>query len=175
MTITTFMAVRLSGKKDAILARQRARRIAGLLHFEAREQACIAAGAFVIACQAIGQFAKPRLCFQLENQQLHIFAAETDPQLPAPSDPAAERITSLFPPTDTRGLYRLVKPLPAVDSVDAVDLNWLVHKIEAEAPASVFDEVVRQNQEVLALLHELRLYQRSGEEKPEKPSSPHAA
>jgi hypothetical protein len=174
MTIASLTAVRLRGKKDTVLARQRARRIAGLLQFDPHEQACIAAGAFVIACQAIAHFAKPRLCFQLENQQLQIFAEEANGQLTPAANPVADRLTGLFAPADAKGLYRLTKPLPG-DAVAAVDLNWLVRSVEAEAPANAFDEVVRQNQEILALLHEIRLYQRGAQEKPEKSTPSHAA
>ncbi len=175
MTILPFLALRLRGKKDALLARQRARRVATLLHFDAHEQACIAAGAFVIACQAMEQFARPRLCFQIENHQLQIFAAEGKPQLTAPAGAVPERLAGLFPPVDAKALYRLTKPLPAADTVDEPDLGWLVKSIETTAPGSAFDEIVKQNQEILALLHELRLYQQPSPEKPGKSAPHHAA
>jgi hypothetical protein len=175
MTITPFLAVRLRSKKDTVLARQRARRVASLLRFEAHEQACIAAGAFVIACQAIAQFAKPRLCFQIEDRQLQIFAVEGKAQLPPESSPAAERRAGLFPPVDAKGLYRLTKPLPSGNCVGELDLGWLVTNIEGTARGGAFDEIVRQNQEILALLHELRLYQQPAQEKSEKSPAHHAA
>ena len=65
MTITPFLVVNLRGKKDALRVRQRSRRVASLLHFGVHEQTCIAAGAFVVACQALSVLLKPRLCFQI--------------------------------------------------------------------------------------------------------------
>src|SRR5438128_309313 len=53
MTITPFLALKIRSKKDAVRARTRARRVAGLLSFDPYEQTCIAAGVFVIACQAL--------------------------------------------------------------------------------------------------------------------------
>src|ERR1051325_2451805 len=76
MTITPFLALKIRTKKDAVRARTRARRVAGLLSFDPHEQTCIAAGAFVIACQAMMLFGKARLCFQIESHQLQIFAEE---------------------------------------------------------------------------------------------------
>jgi hypothetical protein len=174
-TITPFLALRLRGKKDALLARQRARRIASLLHFDAHEQACIAAGAFVIACQALAQFGKPRLCFQIENHQLQIFAAEAKVQLTPKTGPIPARMTGLFPSVEAKALYRMVKPLPSGEAVDENDLGWLVTSIEGTARGSAFEEIVKQNQEILALLHELGLYRQPAQEKSEKSPAPHAA
>lgn len=169
MTITPFLALGLRGKKDAILARGRARRVASLLQFDPHEQACIAAGTFVIACQAFEQFKKPRLCFQIENQQLHVFAEDAAPA-------RANRFADFMPETEPTPLYRLIKPLPAQDGpTEELDLGWLVTNIERTAREGAFDEVVRQNQEVLALLSEVRLYQASAKENGEKSPNPHAA
>jgi hypothetical protein len=175
MTITPFLTLRLRGKKDTIMARQRARRVASLLHFGPHEQACIAAGTFVIACQALVYFRKARICFQIENNYLQVFATEAEPQLIG-ANPAADRMTGLFVDSDTKGLYRLNKPLPSRDGVaEEPDLGWLMSAVEATIPGTLFDELVRQNQEILALLHELRLYHGTGKEKDEKAANPHAA
>ncbi len=175
MTTTPFLTVRLSSRKHALLARQRARRVAALLQFEAHEQACIAAGVFVIACQALVLFGKARLCFQIENHQLQVFAAEDADgrQLPAP---LSKRLAGLFPDVDPKSLYRLTKPMPPQDgAAEELDLAWLVESIEAKTPHGMFAEIVKQNQEILALLHELRLYQAHQTEIGEKPANPHAA
>lgn len=170
MTITPFMALKLRGKKDAVLARQRARRVASLLSFDAHEQACIAAGVFVIACQALTRFGKAQLHFQIENQQLHVFAADSTPQHAANS-----RLQGLLP-DDREPLMRLVKPMPPQDNpAEEVELGWLVRQIEKASGEAMFAEIIKQNQEILALLHELRLYRGAAEQKQEKSRSPHAA
>lgn len=174
MTIPPFLALRLRGKKDAVLARQRARRVASLLRFDLPEQACIAAGTFVVACQALLFYGKARLCFQIENHQLHIFAEDAQANDAIP--PASNRLGKFLPAIDPKTLYRLTKSLPSMDSpAEELDLGWLVSSIEQTAREGVFDELVRQNQEVLSLLSELRLYQGTLKEKEEKPTQPHAA
>jgi hypothetical protein len=175
MTITPFLTCKLRGKKDAILARQKARRIASLLCYPPHEQACIAAGVFVVACQGLALLGKARLCFQIENRQLQVFAqqaiSEQSNTCPAP----ANRITEVLREVDPKTLYRLTKPLPPEQQVSEKDLGWLVHKVEETAPDNLFGEIVRQNQEILSLLHELRLFQGNAPEKEEKTKNPHAA
>jgi hypothetical protein len=174
MTITPFLALKLRGKKDAVLARQRARRVASLLAFDPHEQACIAAGVFVIACQALTRFGKARLCFQIENHQLHVFAEPTEAT--TPPNAANARLQGLFP-DDPKPLV-LVKPMPTPPRdhpAEEIEVGWLVRQVEKASGASLFEEIVRQNQEILALLHELRLYRGSAEQKEEKSRPPHAA
>ena len=50
--------------------------MAKLLQFEAVEQACIAAGAFAIAVQAMHE-QRGRLCLQVERKALAVFAQST--------------------------------------------------------------------------------------------------
>ena len=173
MTITPFLTLKLRGKRDALLARQRARRVANLLGFDAHEQACIAAGAFVVACQALTLLGKTHLCFQIENHQMHIFVQDAKPQTDTPE---AKRLRGLFPAVDPHALYRLTKPLPAQQlAADEQELGWLAATVEATAASGLFDEIIKQNQEILALLHEVRLYRADGKQKEEKPANPHAA
>jgi hypothetical protein len=174
MTITPFLAVKLGGKKDAVLARQRGRRVASVLSFDVYEQACIAAGTFLVASQAVQVFGKARLCFQIENHQLQVFA---EPLTTVSEQPTTSpRLAGLFPDADSTTLLRLTKPLPALDTaVNEVELGWLVKKVEETAGDSVYDEIVKQNQEMLALLHELRLCRGDGAKKEGKSANPHAA
>lgn len=169
MTTTPFLAMTVRGKKDAILLRARARRVAGLIGFDAYEQACIAAGVFVIACHVLTQLGKGRICFQIDHQQLQVFAEGSDT-----SDPN-RRLQGLLA-GDARSLPRLVKPLPPRDqAAEDIELGWLIRQVEKASGETLFDEVARQNQEVLALLHELRLYRGAAETAAEKSRSPHAA
>ena len=176
MTITPFLALQLRGKKDAVLARQRARRVASFLSFDVQEQACIAAGTFVVACQALLLFRKARLCFQIEHQQLQIFAQELKPETDTPFHPTSKRLAGLFPDGDPKTPFRLTKQLPIQENAtEEVELGWLVNKVEETACTGLFDEIVKQNQEILALLHELRLYQGNFTKTGEKASNPRAA
>ncbi|MSQ95394.1 MAG: hypothetical protein EXR98_12660 [Gemmataceae bacterium] len=187
MTMSPFLTLCLGGKKDAVLARQRARRVASLLNFDAHEQICIAAGTFVIASQALVLFGKAKICFQIKNQHLHIFAQEPDSQVSPEEgsvvrlhggtvEPTARRLAGLFPMVDPKSLFRMTKPLPVRElAAEEVELGWLVKQVEKTACNSVFDEIIKQNQEILALLHELRIFQLKNPQKEEKLPNPHAA
>ena len=176
MSTTPFLTIPLGCKKDAIRVRQRARRVASLLHYGVHEQTCIAAGAFVVACQAVSVLIKPRLCFQIERQQLQIYALEDKSTVPSGHGTGCARIAGLLEQGDPAPLYRLAKPLPPQqDTTEELDLGWLVESIERTSHEGLFDEIVKQNQEVLSLLHDLRLYQGAREEFSEKPVNPHAA
>jgi len=176
MMTTPFFTLKLRSKKDAVLVRQRARRVASLLSFDPLEQACIAAGTFVIACQALMVFGKTRICFHIEQNQLQIYAQEVQPTPQDGAAPGSKRLSGLFNEYEAKTLFRLCKPLPTQEKpADQLDLGWLVTKVEETACKSLFDEIVKQNQELLTLLHELRLYQGPTAKKEEKSSSPHAA
>ncbi len=176
MTTTPFLTLNLRNKKDAVLARQRARRVASVLAFDAQEQACIAAGTFIIACQALMIFGKAKISFQLENHQLGISAQEAQVETHPEVHPISRRLAGMFPEVDAKSLFRLAKRLPASESaINEQELGWLVNKVEETACNGLFDEIVKQNQEVLALLHELRLYQGPAIIREEKAPTPHAA
>jgi hypothetical protein len=176
MTITPFLALKLRGKKDAILARRRARRVASLLSFDGSEQACVAAGTFVIACQALVLYGQARLTFQIENHQLHIFAQDLHAETDGHAEPIGKRLAGLFPEADPKTLFRMTKLLPPQEnSAEEIEIGWLANKVEETACNGIFDEIIKQNQEILALLHELRLYQGNVTQKEEKTSKPHAA
>lgn len=171
MTITPFLALKLRGNKDALLARQRARRIASILAFDPTEQACIAAGVFLIACQALERFGKARLYFQIENRQLEVFAAQGKTL----TGPAAGRLQGMFPEDAQPGL-RLVKPIPSSDrAFEDSDLGWIVEQVGKMGGRSLFAEIVQQNQEILRLLRELQSYRAVEKLTEEKARPPHAA
>ena len=118
------------------------------------------------------QPSKARICFQLENHQLHIFAQETEPSKPADG----QRLAVLLCEVDPKTLFRLAKALPEQQyAAEEMDLGWLVRKVEEAACDGMFDELVKQNQEILALLHEVRLFQANVVEREKKPPNPHAA
>jgi hypothetical protein len=98
--------------------------------------------------------------------------AETDAAL----QPVSKRLADMFPEGDPNTLFRLTKPLPPqLHPAEEVELGWLVNQVEKKAFNGLFDEIVKQNQEILALLHELRSYQMNLTQKEEKSPNPHAA
>jgi hypothetical protein len=174
--IAPFLTLKLAGRKDALFARQRARRVASLLAYDFHEQACIAAGTFVIACQALVSFGKARLCFQIENHQLNVFAQDARPETEQLAAHFSKRMAGMFQDADTKTPYRLSKPLPAQDSTTAeIELGWIVNQVEQNSSCGIFDEIIRQNQEILTLLHEVRLIHGHAAKKEEKTANPNAA
>ena len=144
MLITPFLTLKVRGKKDALSARLKARLIASLLQFEAHQQACIAAGTFMVACEAIANLGKCMLCFQLDHDHLHVYTQE-----------CRSADSARLGEEGKLGLH-LSKPLPCGRVWSEKDVVWLVKKVEDSAHDGLFNEIVRQNQEILALLHELQ-------------------
>jgi hypothetical protein len=135
-------------KRDVVLARQRARQIARLLGFDPREQVCLAAAVFEIACTAREDSRRPTLEFRIRNQLLEVF-----PVYSSAPDHCRKRIG---PGRD----LRLEKLLPErAHNVDASDLAWIVQEVGRLAPVNVFEEMRRQNQELLWTLHEVQTSQ----------------
>src|SRR5438105_1663292 len=163
-----FLTFPIRGKKDAIRARHQARLVASLLHFSPLEQVCIAAGAFAVVCQALPVLRKFALCFEIDGEQLHVYARQ--PSIAPEEAKPVNRIKSHT--AEAPALLRLAKRLPGDQAVAEADLAWLVHNAESR-PAKLFDEVIKQNQEVLALLHEV--YTLRGAESQNQPTQPSAA
>jgi hypothetical protein len=152
MSTSPFLTVRIRGQKDAVRLRHRARQIASLLHFPAHEQACIAAATFIIACQLLRLPGLHAVAFTIEDDHLHVAAQPALEQ-----DGPVNRLMSLLG-TPAEAPLRLVKRLPGDRAMGDADLAWLVANTK-DAPVRLFEEIVRQNQEVLTLLHELHALQ----------------
>jgi hypothetical protein len=133
MTHTPLLLLRIRRKRDALLARGQARRVAALLGFDPREQACIGGLVFELARQALDQTASVRLGFAVERGRLVVSPVGDGPRL------------------------RVEKPLPPRDPALAdEDLAFVVRELALRTPANVFEEVQKQNQELLRTLLELR-------------------
>lgn len=181
MSASPFLTLRVRRRTEILRLRCLARRVAGLLRFEAHEQACIAAGSFLVACTAVERLGSVQVCFQLEQNQLHIFAQgigdESDQ--PSASPPRKQRPGPKQPQTDP--LPRLIKDLPSEQALQETDVAWLAQSLTQMVPGALFDEIVHQNREILALLHELRscqgrLQQQAKNPKQEdNPNNPSAA
>jgi hypothetical protein len=138
----------LREKRDVLVVRQRARQVAHLLHFSPMEQACIAAGVFMIADQARRAYSASDICFGLEDRQLTVCAR-----------PSAESLSK----TDA-SLMKLAKPLPeAAQKQSPEDLGWLIARINDQTPRDLYGELVKQNQDVLQMVYLLQHPEARGE------------
>jgi hypothetical protein len=122
--------VRVRGKKDLVTARQQTRRLAHLLGFEAREQACLAAAVFALACQAYRRRKSVRIYFQVKRKSLRISFG-----------PKKRGVLSETP--------RLEKVLPASAAFENADLKWIVKELARHHFVSLFEELEQANRELL--------------------------
>jgi hypothetical protein len=146
----TLLTLPLRCKRDALLARQRARQIAAMFHFGAQDQTGIAAGAFTVAAQTLKHSRSHQMCIQIDKKALHIFT-----ELPA-AGPQASNLMNGVRLRFSQGNLRLVKVLPATADLADVDLAWVVRQLDRCADFRPFEELQHQNQEMLALLSALR-------------------
>jgi hypothetical protein len=129
---TPLLTFEVRRKRDAVLARRQARRVAAMLGFDPGEQACIAALVFELVCAALPPGGQLRLYFEVSPDHLLIFPVGG-------------------------GGARVEKPLPRREPpVAAEDLAFVAREVARLAPERAFEEVRRQNQELLRVLVELR-------------------
>jgi hypothetical protein len=138
----------LREKRDVLVVRQRARQVAHLLQFSPLDQACIAAGVFMIADQARQAFSVPEICFQLDDRQLTVCAR-----------PTAESLAKAETP-----ILKLAKPLPEGTRKESPEeIAWLIARINDQTPRDLYGELLKQNHDVLQLLHLLQHPESRGE------------
>lgn len=141
---TSFYSFNIRTNKDLIIARQRTRHIARLLNFEPRDQAAIAATVFTLARGCLTEAGRLKLQFHIRRNTLQIVPETPEPEC-LPFDASARWNT-----------WRLEKPLPQADSTMSLeDLSWAMETMSEFAPASIFDEIAQQNEDMLNLLREL--------------------
>lgn len=170
MAAKPFWTLRVHDKRDVLVARHKARQVAHMLHYPPLQEACIAAGAFAIAAQARDYYEICELCFQLENHQLTVFARPLSGDDVSAALAANMRhaehdgfgsVIGSTPQTAVRAEpgktappLKLSKPLPeAACDYSADELSFLIGRINDQAPADLFGELGKQNQEILLLLH----------------------
>jgi hypothetical protein len=164
---TVLLALPLRSKQDLLLARKRARQIAGLLGFGPRDQIVLAANVFA----NVGRFRQVHACgmlrFQLTENALHIFPVarasisvkekRTDPgklngeginRLLRRLNPSAWSSAVEIP-------FGVLAQLPDQPlSHDREDLPWLAQQLARLTPLDLFEEFQHQNQEIMQLLQE---------------------
>jgi hypothetical protein len=141
----------LRTKRDVLLARQRIRQIAALLHFEPHDQVCIAAGAFAVAARALRHSRSAQLHIRIDKQTLNVFPV-------VPQDSRAQLANNRSFPSEPS--LRLLKrlPQPACD-LTPEDLTWLIPQLDRLTSNRLFEEIEKQNEEMLALVHALQVAQ----------------
>jgi len=174
------LTVTIKYEHDVVVARQRARQIAGLLEFEAQDQSRIATAVSEIARNAFNYAEGGRVEFQVEGeatqQSLLIEVkdrgpgiAELESVLQGQYQSAtgmglgimgARRLMDACEISSSRGSGTSVlmkKNLPKrAPKVTAERLRALASQLASERPQSVLEEMQQQNGELLRLLDELR-------------------
>jgi hypothetical protein len=131
------LALRLGSKRDVVEARQRARQVAGLLGFDSRDQAALAAGVFSLGCQAYRNRAGTSLLFQVQNRALRVFLGSRNGAV--------------------NGLSQIEMSLPDQSFFAEEDIRWMVKELSRRPPPTVFEELEKVNQDLVqALLHDGR-------------------
>jgi signal transduction histidine kinase/CheY-like chemotaxis protein len=173
------LRVAIRYERDVVLARQRARQIAALIGFDIQDQTRIATAVSEIARNAFEYAGAGDVEFRLEGSTPpQLLVVEVTDQGPGISDlPAvlegryrsrtgmgvgivgARRLMDRFEVTSTSGggttvvLTRLLPRRAGVLAPDAI--ARMSGDIQRQAPSDPFDEIQRQNQELLRALDEL--------------------
>ena len=176
------LGLSIRDEQDVVAARQRARQIAGLLGFDATDQARLATAVSEIARNAFLYAGGGRIVFEVEGsrapQLFTIRVSDTGPGISRLDDIMGGRYTSttglglgivgtrrlvdMFDiSSTTQGTtVSLKKLLPARASfVDADDLGRISATLAAERPAGPLAEIRQQNQELLRALDIVRTRQ----------------
>jgi hypothetical protein len=141
----TLLTLPLFTRRDALVARQRARQIAGILGFDFQEQACIAAGVFAVAWQVLALRTPVNLCFVLTGETFKVFVSGLRPR----KKDQASGVS----------LLHLEKKVPAPCNLSQEDVAWAVQHLHQLTSGWMVEEVQRMNQELLATLHALHTCQ----------------
>ncbi len=171
---TTILTLEIRFEHDVVLARQRARQTAGLLGFDAQDQTRIATAVSEMARNAFVHAGGGKVEFLVEGtappQMLLIRVRDQGPgiaDLPALLEGgkglgivSAKRLMDRFHIESATGKGTMVlmgKTLqPGAPAVTAQDLARIAGELARLAPGNAFEELQRQNQELLRALEELR-------------------
>lgn len=178
---TTLYTLQLRNERDVVQARQWTRDIANLLGFENREQIGLATAVSEMARNAFRYARNGKVAFDLHDerpQALEITVSDTGPGIPNLDTVLEGRYKSdtglgigiigtkrLMDGFDLRTsangtIVKMRKALPATAPfVSPNRLRDLMQKIKAREPESPYEEIERQNQELLKTLEELRARQ----------------
>jgi signal transduction histidine kinase/DNA-binding response OmpR family regulator len=173
--------ITLRNERDVVLARQRAREIAALLGFDNQEQIRLATATSEMARNAFRYARGGKVSFDIEigkTQVLAITISDTGPGIDNLSEifegryrsntgmglgiVGTKRLMDNFEITSGPGgtLVKMGKDLPfAAPALTAARLKDVSDKISSKTPESPYEEIDRQNRELLKTLQELRARQ----------------
>lgn len=132
-----FWSLDVRNRRDLLTARSQARSIACLLQFDPHDRICIAATVFLASSHAYGAWRRHRLLFTLEDRCLQVTPAH-----PKRAETAPWIVRKMIP--------------GQVSLPSSEDLAWLARQTCGEMAVNPFDEIARQNDEILRLLLALR-------------------
>ena len=178
---TSLYMLHLRNERDVVQARQRTRDIAALLGFENREQIGLATAVSEIARNAFRYAKNGKVTFDLHTetpQALEIIVSDSGPGIPnlnAVLEGRYKSETGLgigivgtkrlmdgfdLKTASTGTVVQMKKHLPETAlTVTESKARALMQKIRAREPESPYEEIERQNQELLKTLEELRARQ----------------
>jgi signal transduction histidine kinase/DNA-binding response OmpR family regulator len=173
--------ITLRNERDVVLARQRAREIAALLGFDNQEQIRLATATSEMARNAFRYARGGKVSFDIEigkTQVMAITISDTGPGIDNLSEifegryrsntgmglgiVGTKRLMDNFEITSGPGgtLVKMGKDLPfAAPALTAARLKDVSDKISSKTPESPYEEIDRQNRELLKTLQELRARQ----------------
>src|SRR5438105_8862848 len=123
------LTLELRRKRDVLVARHHARQLAGLLGLEILDRVALATAVFELAWQTYHADSPNPIVFSIEDDALLVTGGEG---------------------------VRLHKALPARGPcLGAEDVRWAVQELAQLDPRDLFEEAHQQNQDTLALVHEL--------------------
>src|SRR5262245_14340522 len=158
------LTLKLRSPRDILVARQRARQVAGVLGFEALEQAFIGAAVFEIARSALRPSGHATLTFHVDGRALHVSAARSE----APARKGLSVMISRWlidrllaePGYAASALLRLEKPLPKQGpTLSHEDVAFTIQHLAEMTPFDTVEELLQQNRELLQLYQDLQARQ----------------
>lgn len=161
---TPLLTLKIRSQRDVLMARQRARQVAGVLGYEPREQTFIAAAVFEIARSALRPGGRSTLTFHTDYRALHVRAARSEPPVRKGLSVQISRwlIDRLLcePGYAAGAVLRLEKPLPKQGpTLSGEDAAWAVQHLTEMTPFDVVAELQQQNREMLQLYQDLQARQ----------------
>jgi signal transduction histidine kinase/CheY-like chemotaxis protein len=178
---TPISTIALRNERDVVQARQRAREIAALVGFDNQEQIRLATATSEMARNAFRYARGGKVSFSVrpgKTQALEIVISDTGPGIPNLNDifegryqsdtglglgiVGTKRLMDNFEITSSNAgtVVKMGKDFPfAALSLGPVRLDELINKINSKTPESPYEEIDRQNRELLKTLQELRARQ----------------
>jgi signal transduction histidine kinase/CheY-like chemotaxis protein len=166
------LTLEIRSDRDVVLARQRARQIAGLLGFDAQDQTRIATAVSEMARNAFRYAGSGKIQFSLETERSSFVVLITDPgglsaeavatteQGAGAGIVAARRLMDEFDiqfTADHGTRVVLGKYLPRRSTHPTPErLSWIADELARQRPSDPLEEIQQQNQELLRTLVELR-------------------